>query len=283
MKKWCIFILAVILPLTFLSATNAEAKKIVRFGNDIVVDENMTVEKVVAIGGNITVNGVVKDEVVAIGGNIFLGQKAKVGNKVVAIGGKIHKEVGTQIGDDEVELNIPSLSSCIDFCSTTNWLGWVLAFKIIAFIGFVGLAILIVAVIPKPFDLISTNVQKNTLQVILWGILGLVVLLPLTFFLIISIIGIPLVALEVFLVGIAFIVGYIAIAKLIGDKLAEALRRPGLNILWATLLGLFTLWVIGWVPFLGSLVKAVVLVLGFGGVIATIFSSVNRQREEKVI
>ena len=66
-------------------------------------------------------------------------------------------------------------------------------------------------------------------------------------------------------------------------ELAEALRRPGLNILWATLLGLLTLWVIGWVPFLGSLVKAVVLVLGFGGVLATIFSSVNRQREERVI
>ena len=106
------------------------------------------------------------------------------------------------------------------------------------------------------------RVQQNTLKALLLGILGLVVLVPLAVFLAITVIELPLVALEVFIVGIAFLVGYITIAQLIGDKIAALLKRPALNALWVTLLGLLILWLIGWVPFLGSLVKAVVIVLG---------------------
>ena len=85
-----------------------------------------------------------------------------------------------------------------------------------------------------------------------------------------------MVALEVFVVGIAFLVGYIAIAQLIGDKIAALMKRPAMNALWVTLLGLLTLWLIGWVPFIGSLVKAAAIFLGFGGVLATIFTSRTR-------
>jgi hypothetical protein len=89
----------------------------------------------------------------------------------------------------------------------------------------------------------------------------------------ISVIGIPLIALEVFFVGIAFLVGYIAIAQLIGDKIAALMKRPALGVIWLTVMGLLALWFIGWVPFLGSFVKAAVIVLGFGGVLATLFTS----------
>jgi hypothetical protein len=283
MKKGVIFFLVAILLLAPYSIGSAQAKEIVRFGSDIVVEENQTVEKVVAIGGNVTVYGIVKDEVVAIGGNVSLGQNARVGREVVAIGGFIHKEPGAQVGDDEVELNIPGLSSLIGISTTTNWVGWALAFKIFVFIGFLALALMIVAVIPKPFVLISTTVQENTLKTILLGILGLVVLVPLAVFLAITIIGLPLVALEVFVVGIAFLVGYIAIAQLVGDKIAALLKRPALNTLWVTLLGLLTLWLIGWVPFIGSLVKAAAIFLGFGGVLATIFASRTRGRIENAL
>ena len=276
MKKGIIFLITVILPLALFPIGSAQAKEIVRFGSDVVVEANQTVEKVVAIGGNVTVSGVVHGEIVAIGGNIFLGPTAKVGKEVVSIGGSIHKEPGAQIGDDEVELNIPGLSSLIGFSTTASWVGWALAFKILAFIGFLALALVIVAIIPKPFGLISNNVQQNTLKSILLGILGLVVLIPMAVFLAITVIGLPLVALEVFLVGIAFLVGYIAIAQLIGDKIAALLKRPALNALWVTLLGLLTLYLIGWVPFIGSLVKATAIVLGFGGVLTTVFASRTR-------
>jgi hypothetical protein len=272
MKSYFLLIGAII-SLGLIPISGAQAKEIVKFGTDVIVDENMTVKEVVVFGANITVNGTVQKDVVAIGGNIFLGPTAKVGKEVVAIGGVIHKESGARIGDDEVELNIPGLSSLIGFSTTTKWVGWALAFKILAFIGFLALALLIVAVIPKPFGLISTAVRQYTLKTILLGISGMVVLVPLAVFLAITIIGLPLVALEVFVVGIAFLVGYIAIAQLIGDKIAALMKRPALNALWVTLLGLLTLWLIGWIPFIGSLVKAASIFVGFGGVLAVLFTS----------
>ena len=98
------------------------------------------------------------------------------------------------------------------------------------------------------------------------------VVVPLAIFLAISVIGIPLIALEIFLIGIAFLVGYIAIAQLIGDKIAALMQRPALGVIWLTVMGLLALWLLSWAPFLGSLVKAVVIVLGFGGVLATLFT-----------
>ena len=282
MKKY-FRLIAGILLLVLFPICDAQAKDIVKFGSDVIIDKNMTVNEVVVFGANITVNGAVQKDVVAIGGDVFLGPTAKVGQEVVSIGGAIHKESGAQVGDNEVELTIPGLSSLIGFSTKTNWVGWALAFKVLTFIGFVALALVIVAIIPKPFDLISTNVQQNSLKAILLGILGLAALVPLGVFLAITIIGLPLVALEIFLVGITFLVGYIAIAQLVGDKIAVLLKRPALNALWVTLLGLLTLWLIGWVPFLGSLVKAVVIVLGFGGVLATLFTSRNRVGVENAL
>jgi len=139
--------------------------------------------------------------------------------------------------------------------------------------GFLAFAVLLVAIMPKSFDLITDNVQQNFGKVILWAILGLVVLVPLAFFLLISVVGIPLIALEVLLAGIAFIVGYIAIAQLIGDKIAALMKRPALSVIWLTVVGLLALWLIGWVPVLGSIVKFLAIVLGFGGVLATLFTS----------
>ena len=98
------------------------------------------------------------------------------------------------------------------------------------------------------------------------------VVIPLAIFLAILVIGIPLIGLEIFLVGIAFLVGYIAIAQLIGDKIAAFMQRPALGVIWLTVMGLLALWLLSWAPFLGSLVKAVVIVLGFGGVLATLFT-----------
>ena len=150
-------------------------------------------------------------------------------------------------------------------------------------LGFLALAVLLVALLPKPFDLITDNVQQNLGKVILWAILGLVVLVPLAIFLAISVVGIPLIALEVFLAGIAFLVGYIAIAQLIGDKIAALIKRPALSVIWLTVIGLLALWLIDWVPFLGSLVKAVAIVLGFGGVLTTLFTSRKRVQVQNAI
>ena len=275
MKKY-FQLLAVILTLVLFPHVSANAKDKVRIGGDVVVEEGTEVKDAVAVGGSVTVNGKVRDSAVAVGGSVILGPNAVIGKDVVSIGGAVKQAQGSKIHGDVVEVNIPGVSAIIPFFFKDPSSSWFWTFKIISLLGFLALAVLLVAVLPKPFNLISNNVQQNLGKVILWAVLGLVVLVPLAFFLVISIVGIPLIALEVFLVGIAFLVGYIAIAQLIGDKIAALLKRPALSVIWVTLMGLLAIWLISWVPFLGSLVKAVVIVLGFGGVLATLFTSRKR-------
>jgi hypothetical protein len=281
MRRGVAFSLTVGLSLAFFTITGVEARERVKIGGDIVVEEGMTVEEAVAIGGNVTVNGVIERDAVAVGGSIFLGPQAVVGGDAVSVGGTIEKGEGAQVRGDVVEVNIPGISSIIGLFSQGKGREWIWTFKIISFIGLLALALVLVAVIPRPFDSVLRTVEKNTLRAILSGLVGLVIVIPLAVLLGVSLVGIPLIPLEFILVGCAFLVGYVAVAQLIGNKMATAAKRPDLNVIWATMLGLIALWVIGWVPVLGWLVKGVALFLGFGGVIAALLGAAKSYREKK--
>ena len=282
MKKY-LRLIAVILPIVLIPLANATARDKVRIGGNVVVEEGTEVKDAVAVGGSVTVNGKVRKSAVAVGGSVVLGPNAVVGKDVVSIGGAVKQAQGSKIHGSVVEMNIPGVSAIIPFFLEDRSSSWFWTFKIATFLGFLALAVLLVAVLPKPFDLITNNVQQNLGKVILWAVLGLVVLVPLAIFLAISVIGIPLIALEAFLAGVAFLVGYIAIAQLIGDKIAVLMKRPALSVIWLTVIGLLALWLIGWVPFLGSLVKAAAIVLGFGGVLTTLFTSKKRVQVQNAI
>jgi hypothetical protein len=247
----------------------------------VVVEKGMTVKDAVAVGGNVTVNGIVNKSAVAVGGSVFLGPDAVVRKDVVCIGGVIETQEGARIGGDIVEMSIPGLKAILPYFYKETPVGWVVAFEIISFAGLLALALLVVALIPGPVGLISKNLRQNLLKVTLCGFLGVLVIVPLAIFLMITIIGIPLVALEVLLVGGAMLVGYIAMAQFVGNRLAAVIKRPALNILLVTVLGLILLWAIGWVPFLGPAVKSAAILLGFGAVIVTVFSSINRRKEAR--
>lgn len=276
MKKWLVCLQVVGLVLGFRSLAGAEGRTIVKFGSDLVVEEGMGVRDAVAIGGHVTVNGVVEHDVVAVAGSVVLGSKAVVGRNVVSVGGAIEKAEGAEVRGDLIEVNIPGLSSVLRSVSWPSWqeLRWAFGvISFIAFLGFLALTLLIVALLPKPVGLISAAVENSTLMVTLWGLLGSVLIVPLAVFLFISVVGIVLIPLEIFLVLCAFLVGYIAVAQLIGKKITAALRRPNQPMLWETFWGLIILWGVSWVPVLGWLINSVASLLGFGGVIAALLSA----------
>ncbi len=236
----------------------------------------MRVRDAVAIGGNVTVDGIVEHDAVAVAGSVFLGSKAVVGRNVVSVGGAIEKTEGAVVRGDLTEVSIPGMSSVLRSVSWPSWeqLWWVFGIiSFVAFIGFLALALVIVAVFPKPVGLISAAVEDSPLRVALWGLLGVLLIVPFAIFLAVSLVGIVLIPLEMFIVVCAFLVGYIAVAQLIGKKIITALRRSDQPMLWEAFWGLIILWVIGWVPILGWLLKAVAALLGLGGVIAALLSA----------
>ena len=263
--------LAMALVLGLQSLAGAEDRTIVKFWSDLVVEEAMWVRDAVVIGGHITVNGIVEHDVVAVGGSVMLGPESVVGRNVVSVGGAIDKSEGAEVQGDIVEVNIPALASGLTSVFRDNWQGLRWAFQIlalIAFIGFLALALLVIALLPRPVGLVSAAVENHTLKAALWGLLGMVMIVPLAIFLAVSVVGLVLMPLYGFLVACAFLAGYIAVAHLIGKKIMAALKRPDRPMLWETFLGLIVLRAIGWVPIVGWMVNGAAGLLGLGGVIA---------------
>jgi len=84
---------------------NIDGKDVVRFGDDIIINEGETIEgDAVAIMGSILVNGVVEGDAVAVGGGLTLGPTGRVDGDAVAIGGGVSKDPGAVVGGETVSI-----------------------------------------------------------------------------------------------------------------------------------------------------------------------------------
>jgi len=266
--------------LGFTSTVLAESANIVKIGSDVTIEEGMKVHNVLALGGQITVEGFVENHVIAVGGSVVLTRTAVVGGNVISLGGIVVRGRGSEIHGNLTEINSDDISAAISNALSDEWEGWSWIFAIVSlsiFIGVLILTLLIVHFIPKPIRIIATAVREIPAKVILWGIIGLILIVPLAVLLAISVIGIVLIPLEMTLVLCAIILGFIAVSQLVGEKLFTVLKRHDHNIVRETIWGLIILWVIGWIPYVGWMLKVFAIVLGLGAVLVTRFgTSYNR-------
>jgi hypothetical protein len=137
------------------------------------------------------------------------------------------------------------------------------------FLGFIGLAMIIISFMTKQIGVISSKIEKQWLKTLLWGILGYILICPVAILLAITIVGMPLIMVEAVLVSIALTMGYIAASQLIGKKFTKAIRKPNQPMIVEVAWGLAILFLIDFIPFLGPLVKCLVLTMGFGSAIVT--------------
>ena len=270
MKKWLICPLIIGLFLGVWSIGAAEPRDLVRFGRNLIVKQGMKVHDAIAIGGQVTVEGEVERNVVAVAGSVLLDSTAVVGGDVISVGGVIEREEGAQVQGNQVEVALPGFSSFIMSLSQGNWreLSWV--FRLIFFIasiGFMALALMVVLLIPRPIGIISAAIEHKPMHAVGWGFLGIFLIVPVGVLLAVSIIGIVLIPVEIIFFVCALLMGYIAVAQLLGKKITLVMKKPNQPMFWETLWGLIVLWVIGWIPILGGLIKSVAGLLGLGGVI----------------
>ncbi|MDD5170784.1 MAG: hypothetical protein PHN75_18350, partial [Syntrophales bacterium] len=117
--------------------------------------------------------------------------------------------------------------------------------------------------------------------VLLWGILGLIVVVPLAILLTISVIGIVLIPLEIILVVCASLLGLIAVSRLIGEKAYLLFfRRSDQHMIRQTFWGLVIIWLIGWIPVIGWMIKVIAITVGLGAVIYTRFGTAFHEKPQ---
>jgi hypothetical protein len=251
----------------------ADSSTIIKMGKDIVVESGTKVGSVISLGGQITIDGTVDGYAIAIGNSIVLSRDAIVTGNAVSIGGTIVKAKGAQIQGNQTEINT---SEAISTALNEEWQGWSWIFAVISaaiFLCILIIAILTVTLLPGPIKAISSFIVGDTLRVSLWGILGLVLVVPLAVLLTISVIGIVLIPLEVIIVTCAALTGFIAMGRLVGSRMYSLLKKAEQGIIRETFWGLIVLWLIGWLPYIGGTVKVLAVVIGMGGVIASRFGT----------
>ncbi len=276
MRKDIFCIITVILLLSSTSPARAEGNNIVKIGGDITIAEGNKIKNAVAVGGQITVRGIVTGMVLSIGGSVVLTKTALVEGNVVSIGGIIVVGKGARVMGNLREINTSGLSASLASALNEDWEGWSWVFAILSLLVFVAIfliALLLVTLLPQPVRLVADTVKNMPLKVVFWGILALVSVVPLAFLLTISVLGIVLIPLEIFIVVCAALIGFIAVAQVAGEKLFALFKRRDQSVLTDIFWGLAILWLIGWIPHIGWMIKVIAVVLGLGGVLAASLSA----------
>lgn len=258
----------------------AESTSIVEFGDDITITEDNVVKHIVSVGGQVTVYGKVEGRIVVIGGSVVLSPTAYVEKSITTVGGIIVQGTGSVVEGPLTEINASNFADVLGQVLTGDWEGWswVFAFMSIAlYLSLLLVAILLTALIPRSIMVISMSIQASPYMSAFWGMLVVLLTVPLALLLFISVIGVALIPLEFALVFAAALVGFIAASRLAGHYIFRFCKRPDQTCMKETILGLTCLWFLGWMPYLGGIIKIFALILGLGGVLMTRFGTYRKQ------
>jgi hypothetical protein len=262
-------------------------------GGDVVVEPGQAARDVTAVRGSVTLRpgaearevvavlgsvdleaGSSARQVVAIAGDVHVGPGASVEQDAVAIGGRVLIDPAGDVGGQKVTVGVPALGDLLktlglrghDAGGGGGWAlaGWVAKFGVTLLLGF-----LLLTLFPRRIDAVAAALQANPGKSLLAGLLGLLAQPLLTLLLAVTLVGIPLIAVQVLGVLVAYLLGITAAALLLGRALPVALHR-GTGILQLAIgLGLLLLGFA--IPFLGWLLWATVVMATFGAVLRTRF------------
>lgn len=269
-------------------------------GGSIVVDRGEVArEDVVAVGGNVRIdgraerdvvvvagrleiNGEVERSVSCVGGTLVLGPRARIGRDVVLVGGRLERDDRARIGGEFVNVSIGFGAG--DWFAPMQWgLGswWgVTPFAWIArtsqLFYWLLLAVLAVALVGDRVSSASHAISREPVRM---GAIGAVGLFALCFALLILvvlsflIIGIPFLLALIFVWWLAYIFGAVAVFQAIGNRVMNMAGRPEASQIAIVLAGGLVLGILRYVPFFGGLIWLVAALVGFGSVFATRFGT----------
>jgi hypothetical protein len=214
----------------------------VRFGDDIVIEENEVVEgDVVSILGSIVVDGMVEGDVVAVGGELTIGPTGEIDGDAVVVGGGINKEPGAKVRGETVGIGSgPGFSVGRPFFAGNIFSrGGRLFIFIMWTILLIVLGLIIIAVARGAVEKVTVRARKEAFKMGLIGLLAEVLLIPVILLFVITIIGIPIGVIVIPLVfALALLLGYVSVSYAVGARLGNG---HGRSIYASMALGLIAL------------------------------------------
>lgn len=235
--------------------------------------------EVTAFGGSVDVGpgAIVEREATAIGGNVHVAPGARVGKAATAVDGKVTVDPGAFVHSKESATvvlppipGIPGLPGAppppaaerhhLHFFS----LGWLL----VEYAVYFALGLIVMSLWPRRLERIVQAVRLTPARSTAVGLLGLVAIPLLAVLLAITVIGLILWPVEALAVAVGSVIGYTALAVLIGRKLPNQWKLTGVGQL---ALGAAVITLVTHIPILGGALSFVGWVVAFGAVLATRF------------
>lgn len=256
--------------------------EIISFGQDIHVGVGETVQgDVVAMGGDVTIEGTVRGSVTAMGGDVHLMPGARVDDDVVCLGGTLLEEHGATVGGQRV--TAPRTRGARFMLPVLGAIG--AGFEIMGLLVgallLLGLSWLVVKLAPgrtqDAIDVIDRDGGAAFMVgLLLWALIipSVIVLAIAMALLCITIIGIPLAAAVAvgyvaFFVVAAFwgaVVGYVLIGRQVHNRLRGPVPSLAVAAIWGVLaiqglrIGAELFHVVPFFGFVGGLVKVVYII-----------------------
>ncbi len=257
-------------------AAAEEAPDVIKLRKNMEISRGMTVNDVIVIDGHVTVLGRVEHSVIVVAGAVFLKPNSYVGGDVIVFGGKVFQDPASFVAGKITQVYMPVFVPIMAFIMHGGWIAVCTALGALALLGFIGLAILLAMLVPQLVGTVVCALQKSFFMMLLWGILWMVMIVPIAILLAISIAGIVLIPIEILLVALALILGYIAAAVFIGGRIFKSTKHFTIPF-FSAIVGIAVLYLTGFVPVLGAVVKILFLVAGFGAVMTTRFGTVKQR------
>jgi hypothetical protein len=262
-------------------AAGESQDNVIAIGGSITIDGRVR-QSVIAIGGTITVSGEVGDDVVGIGSRMLIKSKAVIKGDVVTLGGGLEKEPGCAIQGDTVYVKPSDIGAKLfrgnvfEGLFSLSLVPLILAVKLTVFFVWLMLALLGVALFPKPIAFAAGELRKSFWTAFAIGLLAHIVFFGLVLFAVllsIVLIGIPVL---LALVSAALIIkafGRLVLLVFIGESLLHAFGSRKMSAIGAVLAGLLVVTLIGFLPVLGFLFGFVINMAGWGIIIRTKFGT----------
>ena len=270
MKKIVVLILGLFLFSSVCLAAGAADQSVVKIGSDVKVEKGEAVKDAVSIGGSVIIRGTVSGNAVSVGGTVTLRPTAKVLGDAVSVGGNVVREEGAVVSGNIVQISpieIVPITAGVKEVSAAWGIAAIALMKVVVFISFLILAWIFTAMFSKKIGAVSASVEGKWLKSFLYGLIGYILVCPVILLLLLSIIGIALIPIFVILLVWGMIIGYIAVAQLLGKKITLMFRKPNKPMMLEVTLGMILLGLLSLIPVLGSMINAIVYIFGLGGFI----------------
>jgi uncharacterized RDD family membrane protein YckC len=279
--------------------------EVVQIGRGYTLPSGKRVESVVVLAGTARIAGEIVQDLVVVAGAATLAGTARVGGDVVVVGGAGDVQPGAVVGGDLVavgsglkvppgfspggdQVSVGAFALGHQFAHAAPWLTrgllwgrpivpdlpWMWAFVAV----FTLLCLLINLVFNGPVHACADTLGRKPLTTGLTGFLTLLLIAPVSFILMVSVVGLALMPFLWFAFLIAGLIGNVAAARWIGSRvLPEESPHNRLQAARSLGIGLAAIILVGMVPIAGLTAWALVSLLGLGAAATALIAGLRRE------